>query len=33
MKKIYMIKIFLTEYKFTLTGQKYILISWKKKVI
>ena len=31
MKKIYMIKIFLTEYKFILTEWKYILISWKKR--
>ena len=31
MKKIYMIKIFLTEYKLILTEWKYILISWKKR--
>ena len=30
-KKICLIKIFLTEYKFILTEWKYILISWGKK--
>ena len=31
MKKIFMIKIFLTKYRFILTKWKYILISWKKR--